>query len=207
VVFGGALIKGTIDASLDEQRAYRALIEQRKERRSKIIEEFVNIFSLFYSVRKLYHSANDHADMYDPNSSDYAGLIRELLRKSTELEGRYGALKTLAIQHFGLPYSDLSTKRNRIPTLKARIKAPNASASDGDNDFTLIRDELDLLGELYDEWRHAFEEKRGISDDVSKDVWEAYEVLLKFLATSEGLPGQSGSHTITAASVRSFPAA
>jgi hypothetical protein len=79
-------------------------------RRTGIIREFIDIFSQFYSVRKLYQSARHHPQIYNQNSDEYDALTKELLKKCVELEGRYGALKMLAIYHFGLPDDDLGTK-------------------------------------------------------------------------------------------------
>jgi hypothetical protein len=79
-------------------------------RRTGIIREFIDIFSQFYSVRKLYQSARHHPQIYNQNSDEYDALTKELLKKCVELVGRYGALKMLAIYHFGLPDDDLGTK-------------------------------------------------------------------------------------------------
>lgn len=170
VVLGGALIKGAIDASLEEQRTNRSHAEQSKERRTNIITEFAEIFSQFYSVRKLYESARSHPQIYDLGSEEYSILVKELLKKSVELEGRYGALKIIAINHFGLPDSDLSAK-NINELEKHLIEERNTPTS--------IRLRFDLLGEFYDDWRHALEGKRMIG--VGRQVWENYEALLKYL--------------------------
>jgi DNA-binding helix-hairpin-helix protein with protein kinase domain len=41
---------------------------------------------------------------------------------------------------------------------------------------------FDLLGEAYDDWRHALEERRKIT--MTEDVWSTYEKLLQFLQTA-----------------------
>jgi hypothetical protein len=186
VALGGALIKGAIDASLDRERDKRARIEQRNERRSGILKEFSDIFSQFYSARKLYHSAKDHENIYDSNSTYYTKLIRELLRRSVDLEGRYGAVKILVIHHYHLPQNELSRKRMQELTLRVS-KLKESVRENAEDERILIRSRLDLLGELYDEWRHALEENKKISDSVvGAAVWENYEALLKFLAKDEG---------------------
>src|SRR6516165_2882665 len=69
VVWGGAFIKRAIDTSLDE-----------RERRNGLIKEFIEIFSQFYSVRKLYDSARQHPQVYGQTSDECAALRKELLR-------------------------------------------------------------------------------------------------------------------------------
>ena len=174
VALGGALIKRAIDASLDEQRAHRSLAEQSKERQTSIIKEFVEVFSQFYSVRKLYESARRHPQMYDQRSKEYALLIKDLLKKSVDLEGRYGALKILAINHFGLLGGNLSTKN---------INELEKCLEDEASSFDQARYRLDLLGELYDDWRHALRDGQEIK--MGDKVWENYEALLKFLVETE----------------------
>ena len=188
IALGGASIKGAIDALLDEQRAHRALMEQKKERQADIIKEFTDIFSQFYSVRKLYHSAKDHVNIYDPSGREYAELIKRLLEKSVDLEGRYGAIKILAINHFELPLIDLSTKRPDMQELTKKVAKLVDIMDDRKNRLLLIRHRLDLLGELYDEWRHALERNQKINNNVvGVAVWENYEALLTFFATAEVL--------------------
>jgi len=137
VALGGALIKGAIDASLDRERDKRARIEQRNERRSGILREFSEIFSQFYSVRKLYHSAKDHESIYDSNSTYYRELIRELLRRSVDLEGRYGAVKILAIHHYHLPQNELGTKRMKMQELMLRVSERKESVRENAEDDRL----------------------------------------------------------------------
>jgi hypothetical protein len=176
VALGGALIKGAVDSSLDQQRAQRSRTEQNEERQTAIIKEFVNIFSEFYSIRKLYHSARTHPHIYDLQSDEYARLVKDILKKSVELEGRYGALKILVINHFALPDENYTTKsraelQRRIDQIKDRPIQERIPES--------MRLRLDLLGELYDDWRHALERECSIS--VGAQVWEIYEALLRSL--------------------------
>jgi hypothetical protein len=202
IALGGALIKGTIDALLDEQRAQRTLVEQQKERQASIVKEFAEIFSEFYSIRKLYHSAKDHRNLYDSKSTEYAELVRKLLQKSVDLEGRYGALKIFAIEHFALPRRQLSTQRPNLQELKERIPTDDGGINNPERQRDVVRDRLDLLGELYDEWRHSIERDKKICDKiVGADVWKNYEALLQFFAASvplevsearSGKPGDQG---------------
>ena len=195
VVWGGAFIKRAIDTSLDE-----------RERRNGLIKEFIEIFSQFYSVRKLYDSARQHPQVYGQTSEECAALRKELLRKSVELEGRYGALKILAINHFSLPADDLGTKK--IDELMDNIHQAERNVRERKDVFkntrALMRAQFDLLGELYDEWRHALEQDCGIGQStriastraygaVDKKVWESYEALLSRLVTASVLPPIGGA--------------
>jgi hypothetical protein len=183
-VWGGALIKNVIDEASEKQ-----------QRRDAIRKEFIEIFSQFYSVRKLYHSLMEH----NQGNAEYTTTKQELLRKSVELEGRYGGLKTLAINHLGLSVKDLGTKE--VHTLVDRIDKAERELEEHHHRKSaivrdLIRDRFDLLGQLYDGWRHALEQDRKIGQssrscnkniDVPKEVWKNYEVLLQYLITGEVL--------------------
>ena len=44
-----------------------------------------------------------------------------------------------------------------------------------------LRYTLDILGQAYDDWRHALEQKREIRSKESKLAWNEYEDVLEFL--------------------------
>jgi len=125
VTFGSASLK----IVLEHQRERRAAAQQWADRRDSIIREFVKIFSNFYSVRKLYHSAQEKSGVYQPGTDDYDRLKKELLKRSTELEGRLGALK-VRDNLFQATGRDLG--RKKIPALEAVPQEALNSAADAD---------------------------------------------------------------------------
>lgn len=179
----GVAIKAAVDARIDSAKESRKRYEETQKEldrryeewertRSEIIKEFTHIFSEFYSVRKLYHSAlSEKNRIYDKSSPEYACLLQDCLRKTTELEGRYGVLKTLIIRHFRLPSGDFGFK-----DISSLVRQKEASSSERKR----LRYALDILGEAYDDWRHALEESRKIHVSES---WNAYEEVLGFLDT------------------------
>ncbi len=153
IAVGGAFVKNELE---------------RLQRRRQIIEEFVRIYSEFYSIRKLYHSAlSDKNNIYVKDSADTVKLKHQLLKDCVELEGRYGALKILAITHFNFPKGDY--RRKSVLELREELEL----ATDPKNAARL---KLDILGETYDDWRHALEENRKIK--VIEEIWKTYEELL-----------------------------
>jgi hypothetical protein len=174
-------VKAAIDARLDDERESRRRHEEAQKEssrryeewertRASIIAEFIDIFSQFYSLRKLYHSARSRSNrIYRKPSPEYEQLLRRCLKKTTDLEGRYGALKTWIIRHFGLPTGDFGYKE--IPEL---IKKKEQAVTEAQR----LRCSLDILGEAYDDWRHALEKGRKIEVTES---WNEYEQLLGFL--------------------------
>ena len=143
-------------------------------RRLNILKEFADIYSEFYSLRKLYHSARSSRNgIYDSDSEDFKKLIRDILQRSVDLEGRYGALKVLAITHFNLPRGDFTQKQ--ISELREQI-------SKATDPCLQARSRLDLLGEYYDDWRHALEQNRKIN--LNDEFFREYERLLAFFEKS-----------------------
>lgn len=173
ITTGGIFLKAVIDQVIEKDRNNKIESARYEETRKLLLKEFTTIFSEFYSIRKLYHSAISHDNIYEKNSNDLKALIRQLLQKSVDLEGRYGSLKVLAITHFDLPRGEYQKKT--IKELSQLVLAAKDKKS-------LARYRLDLLGESYDDWRHAFEEKRKIK--VDDEFWRGYELLLKFLENS-----------------------
>ncbi len=170
VTTGGIFLKALIDQVIENDRNKQVESNRYEETRKIILKEFTSLFSDFYSIRKLYHSAISHEDIYEKNSNDLKILVRQLLQKSVDLEGRYGSLKVMAITHFDLPRGEYQKKP--IDEIKKIIATV-------DDEKTLARYRLDLLGESYDDWRHAFEKRRKIQ--IDDEFWKGYELLLKFL--------------------------
>ena len=146
----GALVKAAIDENIsrkdDEARRY----QEWENQKANILQAFIDIFSEFYSIRKLYHSAmSTRNSIYTVKTPEFEALVREVLKKAVELEGRYGALKVWIIRHFNLPGGDFGYKsKQKLMELK----------EDPEIDLSVKhRHALDLLGEAYDDWRHAIE--------------------------------------------------
>ena len=77
------------------------------------------------------------------------------------------------IQHCALPTGDYRYKD--VDELLGLIKKTT-------DDKAKLRYAMDLLGELYDDWRHAFEQARNIEEPVQ--LWSTYEQVLAFLSAS-----------------------
>ena len=104
-------------------------------------------------------------------------------QRSVELEGRFGAFKVLAITFFKLRGGDFG--RKDVDKLKASLETAT-------NTHELARLHLDLLGEAYDDWRHALEHDRRIVP--GNDLWGYYEQLLQFFLKVQGLKVLRNSH-------------
>ncbi len=168
---GGTFLKSVVDQVLERQRARRSTEVRFEEIRRSILERLAEVHSQFYSVRKLYHSArSSHNNIYSPQEKEFIELTRDLLKESVDLEGQFGALKILAISHFGLPTGDFGFKDST--QLESRL-------AETEDSFRAARLRLDLLGEGYDDWRHAIEENRKIV--TSEALWSSYEALIDFL--------------------------
>lgn len=177
----GVAVKSVVDSRLDAEKESRRRYDEAEKEKSRryeewegvrgaIMTEFTDIFSQFYSIRKLYHSALGSKNiLYDKSSPQYTDLLRSCLQRATDLEGRYGALKMLIIRHFSLPIEGLVYDDINILLQKK---------SNAVNEKDQLRFALDILGEAYDDWRHALEQGRKI--DVSES-WSAYTEVLGFL--------------------------
>ena len=175
ITTGGVVIKGLVDQLLSDERDRRIQATRYEETRQSILEEFADIYSDFYSIRKLYHSArSSRNNIYQIDSEEYKKLVRDILQRSVDLEGRYGALKVLAITHFNLPRGEF--RKKEIPELKQQI----SKSEDKEKEARL---RLDLLGEYYDDWRHALEQNRKI--DVNDEFFLEYERLLAYFEKAD----------------------
>ena len=154
IAAGGGLIKLAGDRFLEDQRIKQAQLNEREAERRSIIDEFVNTFSGFYSLRKHYESRSQPSN---------AGFKKYFLEKSTELEGQYGALKVRAIQHFKLPEGKFeSQKISHLQTeLQNALDKLEHTKNSKEAEQEVARVRLDLLGEYYDRWRHALENERS----------------------------------------------
>ncbi len=177
ITVGGIALKALIDQVIEKDRNKQIDLSRYEETRKIILKEFAIIFSEFYAIRKLYHSALSHKGIYDKSSNDFINLIRSLLQKSVDMEGRFGALKVLIITHFNLPRGEYQNKN--IEELKKSISSEKALTTSEQSQKKLIRLGLDLLGESYDDWRHAFEHNRKI--EVDEVFWKEYDTILQFL--------------------------
>lgn len=189
----GTVVKAIVDTTMEEEREKkRRIAEHDKENerryeawentRIKILREFIEIFSTFYSLRKLYHSAYSKSNsIYSKETDEYKSLIRECLKKATDLEGRFGVLKVLIIGHFDLPGGEFEHR----PIEK--IISDRDKAKDNDERLRLS---LDILGEAYDDWRHALEQNRKIDCPTS---WEAYREILAFIDSQRWKPEINGN--------------
>jgi hypothetical protein len=181
----GSIFKDTLDKSREKERIEDQ--EQEKDRRkaetkqrywedvrNDIVQEFINIFSGFYSLRKFYHSAHSSGNtIFKENEKDYQKMRQSCLSEATNLEGRFGSLKVRIIRHFNLPAGDYGTKKTS--ELEEIIESKKG-------DKKQLRLRLDALGEGYDKWRHAIEKDQKIEVDPA---WQNYEILLAFLDETE----------------------
>lgn len=176
VSFGGVVIKLSVDRILDRQRSLRESAVREEETRRIIMKEFAEIYSGFYTIRKHYHSLRlEENSVYAELSASIPSILDNLLRKSVELEGRFGALKALAVMHFSLPTEQLTDTKI---ISKLRVKLKNAK-----NSRERARIQLDLIGEFYDDWRHALEENREIFTENKTqraEFYDTYRDLLTF---------------------------
>lgn len=183
IALGGSLIKRVVDADLEERRAARDAAEQlverqhadrraAEDRRRRVLDELAAVFSGFYSVRKLYHSAiSKRHSVYSNDAAALLNLRRKLLEQATDLEGRYGAVKVQALISLGLHAGDLQYKT--LGQLQERIADPET------DDCLRQRLWFDVLGEAFDGWRHALERDEEI--ETIGLAWGGYEQALKEL--------------------------
>jgi len=169
---GGALAKYVADETLEEKRQARSEHEAREKERAELIKELAATYSEFYSLRKLYHSAIGSKSLYRA-SADLEALKREILETVVGLEGRHGGLKVRAITHFGLRGGEFGYKD------KADLLDKIAKTQD---EKEIARLQFDLLGECYDDWRHALEDGKKI--EPGKSLYESYEKLLGFMESA-----------------------
>jgi hypothetical protein len=177
VSFGGVVIRHPVDRVLQRQRSLRESAVREEETRRTIVKEFAEIYSGFYTIRKHYHSLRKKENkVYAELSASIPSILDDLLRRSVELEGRFGALKALSVIHFGLPTEKLTETKN-IEDLLEKLK--NATAS-----RERARIQLDLIGEWYDDWRHALEKGESIFTEKDTDqratFYDTYRDLLAF---------------------------
>jgi hypothetical protein len=183
IALGGTLIKRVVDADLEDRRAAREAAEQSMERqhadrraaedrRREVLDELAAVFSGFYSIRKLYHSAiSRRHSVYSNDEAALLDLRRKLLLQATDLEGRYGAVKVQALISLGLHVGDLQYKTLR--QLQEHIADPTTGER--------MRQRLwfDVLGEAFDGWRHALE-RDGEIETIGL-AWQGYEHALNEL--------------------------
>lgn len=177
----GILVKAVVDSRLDAEKESRRKYEEAQKEQGRryeewekarvaIIKEFIHIFSAYYSLSKHYHSASSGKNqIYDKSSPEYLAFLRTCLERAADLEGKYGALKMLIVRHFNLPGGDLGFKEIPVLLQKKKLAA---------TEHERLRCTLDLLGQAYDDWRHALEQARRI--EVSNS-WTAYEEILGYL--------------------------
>ncbi|HEX6096775.1 MAG TPA: hypothetical protein VF432_10665 [Thermoanaerobaculia bacterium] len=183
IALGGTLIKRVVDADLEERRVAREATEQimerqhanrraAEDRRREVLNELAAVFSGFYSLRKLYHSAiSTRHSVYSNDDAALLDLRRKLLAQTTDLEGRYGAVKVQALISLDFHVGDLQYKT--LHQLQEDI------ADTATDDRLRQRLWFDLLGEAFDGWRHALE--RDVEIETIGLAWQGYEQALKAL--------------------------
>jgi hypothetical protein len=171
ITIGGLFVKTTIDFSIEKDRANKIKEERIQTLRSNFINELTQIYSGFYSIRKLYHSVLDEENLnYNNSDNEKTMLFRDLLAKSVDLEGRYGALKVNIAIYYNLELDKWGSKN--IDKLNNALK----KETDPKIKYRL---KLDLIGEYFDEWRHSIEKEEEIDDKVFITVH--YTEVLSFL--------------------------
>jgi hypothetical protein len=174
VILGGTLIKSRVEEFIHKVREKNRKSEVWENEKGRLVKEMADVFSGFYSVRKLWETYKTGPLIYCSNDNEQVELRKELTSKAVELEGKYGALKILIISHFKLREGGYGTKTiNDLLHQKKKL-----SKSD-----EILRINLDLLGEAFDYWRHAFRENGTI--EQKKLAWQIYEEILFSLSKSE----------------------
>jgi hypothetical protein len=177
VSFGGVVIRHSVDRVLMRQRSLRESAVREEEMRRTIVKEFAEIYSGFYTIRKHYDSLRKKENkVYAELSASIPSILDDLLRRSVELEGRFGALKALSVIHFRLPTEELAETK-KIKELRGKLPKARDSRE-------RARIQLDLIGEWYDDWRHALENGRPIftekDTDQRAEFYDTYRDLLTF---------------------------
>lgn len=180
LIIGGLafLVKFFIEENIKERDEKKLNKQIRNKFKTQIIDEFVEIFSGFYQIRKMYHSTFIQKN-YAFDDSLKKKLIYDSLIKSTELESRYGNIKVRLIIHYGLPTGDWETKKKD----ELKINLENEK-----NFKKKLRLQLDLLGEYYDIWRNSIESGQKISTEGDKNFYGLYEEILKELGYRSIIP-------------------
>lgn len=173
LLLGGLMLlfKTLITNYFKERDNQNRIEEQRNQYRTQFIDSFINIFSSFYEIRKLYHSTfieNNYA-LTDKNKAE---LKLECLKKSAKFEGEYGSLKVRIINQFYLQKGNWETKS---------IKELNEQLDSQIGKKKILRNKLDLLGEYYDKWRNSIEQGIKIPLDGDTKFYNLYDEILRDL--------------------------
>lgn len=178
----GLLLKNAIDSSIQRDTERKLEYHRIENLRKDMIEHFTTIYSEFYSIRKFYHSVRSlKNNIAEETSESKNDIFLRLVEKSSEKEGEYGSLKVKIIHEYSLPSGNFEMK-----PIEELISIINSNPEEK----MKIRCQLDLLGEFYDDWRHAMESpmKRKIfeANDVNRYhgfFYSTYSELLNFLET------------------------
>jgi hypothetical protein len=169
--FIGLLIRNWVEAKTNRKIERENKLNEAMEFKRNIVDEYINIYSEFYSIRKLYHSTllpTNHA----LEETDRKNLKIEALRSTTRHEGKYGTLKVRIINHYKLPKDNWEWKP--MEDLEAEIEEcqhPNV----------VFRTQLDLMGEYYDLWRNSIEEGKRIGVEGDEKFYKLYNDILTTL--------------------------
>ena len=104
VIIGGFgyLIKQEITKEAKKKKEERKEKEIRGEFRTKVIDEYINIYSGFYEIRKIYNSIiTENFKTLDLNTIN--NLKEKCLKDSVKFDAKFGSLKVRLSNHFELP--------------------------------------------------------------------------------------------------------
>ncbi len=133
-----------------------------------IIDEYIKIFSQFYSVRKVYHSCLLASNQVF-EEEDRKQIKIESLKTAANLEGKYGSLKVRIINHYDLP------KDNWDISELAEIESQLEEVKNLQLQFRL---KLDLLARYYDKWRNSIIAGTRIDAESNPKFYKLYNDIL-----------------------------
>ena len=167
----GLLIRNWIDAKGRRKEEKEIAKNESLEFKRNIIDEYINTFSVFYSIRKMYHSALEpHNEIL--NDEDRKQLKIEALRSSTKQAGKYGTLKVRIINHYKLPKDNWDSKE---------IRELEHDIEECEQPNDIFRMQLDLLGCYYDKWLDSIERGQRIDAEGNQRFYKLYNDILTTL--------------------------
>jgi hypothetical protein len=173
----GYLIKLEIAKGSKKKKNEQKEKEVRGEFRTKVIDEFINIYSGFYEIRKIYNSIITHKNqVLDLNTIN--NLKEQCLKDTVKFDAKFGLLKVRLTNHYDLPKGHW--EKTGIELLKTKIsETPNNKYKDK------LRLKLDLLGEYNSLWLDSIQLGNEIEPGKDIELHELYDSLLSDLEYSK----------------------
>ena len=173
VVLGiiGLLIRNWIDTKSRRKEDKEVAKNEALEFKRNIIDEYIDVFSSFYSIRKLYHSALDPKNRI-LDDAERKKIMIDSLKNSTKQAGKYGTLKVRIINHYKLPKDNWDAKK---------IKELESGIEESEQPNEVFRMQLDLMGEYYDMWLNSIELGSHIDAEGNPKFYKLYNDILTTL--------------------------